>query len=343
MPRKTKQNNITSPELITQINPDNMRLMKDFLNYLKSIQRSEGTRAGYESDLLIFFVWLLQNAGNKDFTKVTKRDIVSFQGWLVNENENSPARVRRIKSAISSLSNFVENILADEDDDFAGFRSIVRKVESPALQPVREKTVWEDGEVEALMDSLVGMGEYEKACFVALAAYSGRRKAELCRFKVSDFDDDKLVCDGALYKSAPIKTKGRGGGKYIPCYTLAKKFKPYFDLWMEQRKGLGIESEWLFPSAADPTEQLSPHTVDSWSKTFSRITKRDFYAHSLRHLFVTGLVRAGIPEGVIAKIVNWESTDMVTLYTDIDADEQIGMYFKDGDISAPDKKDFGSI
>jgi hypothetical protein len=29
---------------------------------------------------------------------------------------------------------------------------------------------------------------------------------------------------------------------------------------------------------------------------------------------------------------------MVRLYTDIDADEQIGMYFSDGDISVPDKK-----
>lgn len=37
MGRKTKQNKITSPELIAQINPKNIRLMNDFLEYLRSI------------------------------------------------------------------------------------------------------------------------------------------------------------------------------------------------------------------------------------------------------------------------------------------------------------------
>lgn len=337
MSRKTKMNSITSHELVLQINPDNIRLKKDFLEYLRSVQRSPGTISGYSNDLDIFFVWVLRNAKNKFFADITKRDLVAYQNWLINENQNSPSRVRRLKAAISSLSNFVEAIL-DDEPDFKGFRSIVRKIENPALQPVRTKTVWEDEELEALLNTLTEKKEYEKACYLALAMYSGRRKSELCRFKVSDFDDDKLVCDGALYKSSPIKTKGRGGGKYIPCYTLAKRFKPYFDLWMKQRAELGIESEWLFPSNSNPAEQIGIPTLNSWANTFTRLSGKDFYAHSLRHYFTTSLARAGIPDGVIQSIVAWESSDMVRLYTDIDTDEQIGMYFSNGDISVPEKK-----
>lgn len=342
MSRKTKMNSITSPELVAQINPDNIRLKNDFLDYLKSIQRSPGTISGYSNDLDIFFVWVLQHARNKPFTEITKRDLVSYQNWLINENQNSSSRVRRLKSAISSLSNFVEAIL-DEEPEFKGFRSIVRKIENPALQVVREKTVWEDDELEDLLDKLVELQHYEKACFLALAMYSGRRKSELCRFKMSDFADDKLVCDGALYKSSPIKTKGRGGGKYIPCYTLAKKFKPYFDLWAKQRVELRITSEWLFPSNSNPAEHIGIPTVNSWAKTFSRMTGKDFYTHSLRHYFTTSLARAGIPDGVIQSIVAWESSDMVRLYTDIDTDEQIGMYFANGDIAVPEKKGFADM
>lgn len=342
MSRKTKMNSITSPELVAQINPDNIRLKNDFLDYLKSIQRSPGTISGYSNDLDIFFVWVLQHARNKPFTEITKRDLVAYQNWLINENQNSSSRVRRLKSAISSLSNFVEAIL-DEEPEFKGFRSIVRKIENPALQVVREKTVWEDDELEDLLDKLVELQHYEKACFLALAMYSGRRKSELCRFKMSDFTDDKLVCDGALYKSSPIKTKGRGGGKYIPCYTLAKKFKPYFDLWSKQRVDLRITSEWLFPSNSNPAEHIGIPTVNSWAKTFSRMTGKDFYTHSLRHYFTTSLARAGIPDGVIQSIVAWESSDMVRLYTDIDTDEQIGMYFANGDIAVPEKKGFADI
>ena len=342
MSRKTKMNSITSPELIAQINPENMRLKNDFLEYLKSVQRSPGTIAGYSNDLDIFFVWVLQNARNKFFVDISKRDLVAYQNWLINENQNSSSRVRRLKAAISSLSNFVEAIL-DDEPEFRGFRSIVKKIENPALQPVREKTVWEDDELEDLLDKLVERKAFDKACYLALAMYSGRRKSELCRFKVSDFDYDKLVCDGALYKSAPIKTKGRGGGKYIPCYTLAKKFNPYFKMWMNERDRLGIESEWLFPIRDNPTEHIGTSTVNSWAETFTRISGKDFYAHSIRHYFTTSLARAGIPDGVIQSIVAWESSDMVRLYTDIDADEQIGMYFSNGEISVPDKKSFADM
>lgn len=342
MARVTKMNSITSDEKTALINKANIRLKDDFLMYLKSVQRSPGTINGYANDLLIVFTYVMENLGNKDFSKLTKRDLISFQNWLVS-NGNSSARIRRIKAAISSLSNYCENILSDDEPEFEGFRSIVKKIENPALQAVRTKTVWEDKELENLLSKLVEKNDFEKACFLALAMYGGRRKSELCRFRVSDFSEDKIVCNGALYKSSPIKTKGRSGGKYICCYTLVKKFKPYFDMWMKYREENGVNSEWLFPMRSDTSKHIEITTVNSWAKTFTRMSGRDFYTHSLRHYFTTSLARAGIPDNVITQIVGWESADMCKIYTDIDADEQIGMYFSDGDISVPDKNGFDSV
>lgn len=339
LPRNTKMTRITSPEKLAQVNKENVRLKEEFLSYLRSLRRSQGTIDGYESDLNIFFVYLLDNMGNKPFHKVTKRDIISFQNWLVNNNENSPARVRRLKSAISSLSNYIENVL-DDDPDFKDYRSIVRKIENPPLVPVREKTVWSDEELERLLDVLTERGEYEKACYVALAMYGGRRKAELCRFKVSDFTDDKVVCNGALYKSSPILTKGN---KYLECYTLKKKFDPYLRRWMEYREENGIESEWLFPKDGDPRQAVEISTVNSWANTFSRITGRDWYAHSLRHFFVSALARAGIPDGVVVEIMGWSSSEMRSIYDDNPKDDRIAMFFKDGDIDTSNVKSIDSM
>jgi integrase len=254
-------------------------------------------------------------------------------GWSSN-------RLRTVKAALSSMGNYIESIL---DEEYEGYRSIVRKVESPPKQTVREKTVWNDEEVESLLSKLTEAEEYERACFVALAAYSGRRKAELCRFKVSDFDDDKLVCGGALYKSDPIKTKGRGGGKYIPCYTLAKKFKPYLDAWLTYRAEQGIDSKWLFPCKGSPDEQLRTTTVDGWANSFSTLSGKDFYIHSLRHAYTTSLAKAGIPDSVIQSLVGWDSSDMVRLYDDTPKDEQIGAYFKDGDIAVKEGKSVSDL
>lgn len=337
MPRKTQMNSLTSPELIAKINPENLRLKNDFLDYLRSIQRSPGTINGYDNDLDIFFVFCMERLGNKRFSEISKRDLVAFQNWLINENGNSPSRVRRIKSAISSLSNYIEAIL-DDEEEFKNFRTIVRKIESPVNQAVRAKTVLSDEQLEELLCRLTEKGKYDKACMLALAMCSGRRKSELVRFRTDDFKDENLVCDGALYKTSDtIKTKGFGLGKYIYCYTLAKKFKPYLDNWLKYREENGIESEWLFPLRENPEEQMKPETLNSWAISFGNILGVDFYWHCLRHYFTTHLVRAGIPDGVIQSIVSWSSADMVRVYTDIDADEQIGMYFKNGDIDTSGK------
>lgn len=332
MARKTIHNKITDAESLAQVNPVNLRFIDDFADYLRSGKKSEGTISVYRSDLNIAFVWCLKNIGNKSFVDWTKRDVVAFQNYLINTNQNSAARVRRIKATLSSLSNYIENVC---DDEYPRFKNIIHKIESPPSQPVREKTVWDEAELNALLEKLTKLEKYDMACFVALAMYSGRRKAELCRFRVSDFSDDKLICGGALYKSSPILSKGRGGGKSINCYTLAKKFRPYLERWMKYREDHGIQSEWLFPRLDDPEQQIRKSNVDSWALTLQRITGRNFYFHSLRHYFTTELSRAGIPDGVIQAIMAWESADMVNVYKDIDADESIGMYFADGEIKTP--------
>ena len=342
MSRKTKMNSLTSADLLAKVNPENLRLINDYTDYLKSIQHSESTINVYTNDLQIAFVWALNHNNNKFFVNWSKRDIVAFQNWLVNENGNSPARVRRIKATLSSLSNYIESVM---DDEYPEFRNIINKIKNPVNQPVREKTILSDEQIDELLKHLVEHEQFDKACLVALAVCSGRRKAELLRFKVEYFDDANLICNGALYKtSEKIKTKGRGiNGKHIYCYTLAKRFKPYFDLWMDYRKKNGIESVWLFPTKENPDEHIKISTLNSWASSFSKILGVDFYMHSLRHSWTTGLIRAGLPETVVQQLAQWSNLDMVAVYNDCDAEEQFANYFKDGDISAPQRKTINEI
>ena len=328
MPRKTKQNSITSPELLAKIAPENKSLMNDFLDYLESVGRSSGTIDSYKNDIQIAFVWNLEQNGNKPFVDWTKRNVIAYQNWLIKTNENSPARIRRLKAALSSMSNFIENAL---DDEYPSFRNIINKIESPVNTPVREKTVLSDEDVEKMLKMLTDKGRFEMACFVALAAYGGRRKAELCRFRVDDFADDKLVCGGSLWKSAPIKTKGRSNGKYLNCYTLVSRFKPYLDLWLEERRRGGVESVWLFPDPKNAGDMLPISTVNSWMRTLSRMTGVDIYAHSFRHYYTTMLSNQGLPDSVIKEVLGWSDISMVSVYNDRSTEDTLDMYFdKDG-------------
>ena len=342
--RKVQYNNITSPELLAQVNPDNIELGKDFLDYLRSIDRSPSTIEAYSFDLNIFWVYLLQHANNKFFVDLTKREISKYQSYCLTEWKWSPARMRRVKSTLSSLSNYVESML---DDEYENYRPIIRKIENPVNEKVFTKTVLTEEQLQKLLDYLVENEKYDKACALSLAMNNGRRKSELPRFKVSYFDDSNVIY-GSLYKTPePIKTKGRGSrGKQLTCFTLSKPFKPYFDLWMNYRKEHGIESEWLFPKKVNGEyidEPMDSSTLDSWADTFSKHLGEDFYFHSLRHFFTTSCSRSGLPDDVIQMLVGWNSLDMVAVYKDIDADEQFAKYFADGEIKKVEQKSISDL
>lgn len=341
MPRKTKMNTITSPDLLASVNPENMELLRDFLDYLRSVQKSEATIHGYENDIEIAWVWCLQNNENRFFCDWTKRQIVKYQNWLLMENGNSPARIKRLKASLSSLSNYIENVL---DDEFPTFRNIIKKVESPVNKPVRSKTIFTDEQIESLLNELTAKRKYDKACALALALYSGRRKSELLRFKVNDFSTERLVCGGALYKTSPIRTKGSGiDGKQLECFCLAKKFNPYLERWLQFRKEYNIESEWLFPDKDNPSEQMNISTLNSWARSFSRMLGMDFYWHAMRHMTVTNFKRAGLPDTAIQEYIGWSDISMVPVYVDMQADEQLSMYFGEDGILIPEKRSIADM
>ena len=342
MARKTVYNNIVTEELYAQVNKENLELADEFVEYLKSLDKSPATIKQYVNDLKICFVWNLLNNKNKFFIEFSKRDIMKYQNYLVNELGQSSSRVRRLKSAISSMSNFIEAIL---DEDYPNFRNIVNKIPAPDKSIAREKTVLKEEDVKKLLDYLVENKRYQQACCFALAVASGARKAELTRFKVEYFKDEYIQF-GALYKTPEkIKTKGRSSkGKLLHKYALVSTLKPYLDLWLKQRKELEIDSEYLFVAKNGGVyTQAKPTTLDAWSKTFSRILEKDFYWHSLRHLFVTNLCQNNIPAEIIKDIVGWTDTTLISTYNDSSVDDELGKYFDKDGVKNMEKKSFGDL
>lgn len=343
--RTTVYNDITSEEKMKEVNQDNIQLENDFIEYLESIDRSKGTIKQYRANLHIFWCWNLEFNKNKFFVDLTKREITKFQNHALNVWQWSSKRIRTVKATISSLSNYIENIL---DDEYEDYKPIVRKIESPADEAVRTKTVFQSEDLKVLLDKLVEDKDYMKACVLALAMYSGKRKAELTRFKTSYFDDKNLICDGALYKTPEkMVTKGRGQkGKLLDVYTLAKPFKPYLTYWLEERERLGITSDWLFPKQKDgkwTDEHIEIPMMNSMARTFTNMLGVPFYFHSLRHFFTTSLLEQNIPEGVVQSIQGWSSSDMLKIYDDRSSDAQLEKYFGADGIKEVKQKDLSDL
>lgn len=330
MARTTVYNSITTKEKLEKINPENKQLGEDWLEYLQSIDRSPQSIVAYRSDLNIFWVWCMEFNNNKFFTKLTKREIAKFQNHALNTWGWSPNRIRRVKSCLSSLSNYIENVL-DDEKEFENFRPIIRKIENPNKETVREKTILPDETVDFLLETLVKNKKYEQACAVAIAAYSGMRKSELLQMKTDFFNDDHFVYD-SMWKTDKIRAKGFGKlGKQLNKYILYGA-KPYLDLWLNERKEKGVESDYLFVSRfrtleSDEYVWQPRKDISFWTDEFSDIIETDFYFHCLRHYTCTKLHRMNLPSHVIQEFFGWTSSEMLKIYNDLTAEDEFGKYF----------------
>ena len=344
MARSTVYNSIVTDERWEQVNKKNKELLKEFLDYLKSTDKAELTILNYESDLKIIFTWALLEIDNKFFPQFSKRDIVKLQNYLLNDMNLSSSRVRRMKSTLSSLSNYIENVL-DEEEEFKGFRNIINKIPHPAKNEVRDKTVMSDDDVDRLLKYLADNKEYQKACAVALAVASGARKAELLRFKMSFFKPENIIFDSWYRTPEKIKTKGRSSrGKLIEKFVLISKFQFYFDLWVKERNKLGITNDALFVvKKNDEFVCANISTLNSWAKSFSKILSLDFYWHSCRHYFTTFLSRANVPSEIIKEIGGWDSIEMVSKYDDTEITESLGKYFDANGIKNVENKSLNEL
>ena len=325
MSRETKHNEHFSEVIWESVNKENKYLLDEFISYLNSIDRADTTIFQYEKDLKGFFCWYYENCKDKEFYDIKKRDIIRYQNYLLNELGLSPSRIRRLKSSLSSLSNFIVKIL---DEDYPEFKNIINFIEAPKKVLVREKTIITQEELKLLCDTLVEKGKIQEACYFAVLASSGVRKSEAFRLKLEDFLPDMKISD-AVYKSRSIKTKGAGKkGKMLNKYFLIAILEPYLSLWLEDRLKRDITDEYLFASKKG---KLSISSAEHWCELSTEILGKSIYSHSFRHYLTTYMSANNVPSSVIQKYFGWESSTMISIYNDADEEDSFSDYFsKDG-------------
>lgn len=324
MGRKTYKKIITSDELITQFNPENVKLVTRFLKD-KNMKCSEGTIKGYKSDLNIFFTWNLLENDNKFFVDIRKIEFSDFFSYGIEELKWSPKRFGRLKSCLSSFSNFIENYF---DDIYPNFRNVILKsIDNLMNNPVREKTILLEEQVDGLLKHLKDeLNKPQEACLLALAANSGARVSELLRFTTSIIDENNTAFeDMFLETTKQIKTKGFGKqGKLMHKYIVKDKFLPYYKDWLVERdkimKKHNKDHDAIFIKSNGEPAQVS--TVRSWSAKWEEYLGVPFYFHSLRHYLVTNLTRIGMESDFIIELVGWASSDMYKVYNDLTAKER---------------------
>ena len=325
--RKTFRKVITSESLIEQINPENKKLMERFLKNFAT-KRSPKSVTVYQSNLNIFFCWCVENLENRPFIKLKRLDFLDFFDYALVELKWSPARFSQMASCLSSFSDWIETYYGDIEG-YENFRNLVKKIEKPAKEAVREKTVLMEEDMDRLFNALKESGRTQEQCLLALAISCGARVSELARFTTDIIDENNTVFDGLFLKTTnKIISKGRGtGGKLIYKYILKDMFLPYYKEWLLIReqimKETGQDHNFLFV-----TKDGNPANADrlrDWIGTWSDIVGQPMFPHALRHYNVSMYKRLNLDDNLIVYLTGWaEGTGhtMISIYNDNDiADE----------------------
>jgi site-specific recombinase XerD len=307
MGRKTFRKITTSEELINQINTKNKKIIERFLKE-KNTRCSDGTIEAYQSDLNIFFVWNLQENENRFFVEIKKIQFADFFSYCVSELKWGSARFSRMKSCLSTLSEFIVKYY---DEEYPTFRNVILKaIESMPKNPTREKTILSEKQINDLLNHLkVTLNKPQEACLLALAIGSGARIAELARFTTDIIDENNTAFEDMFLETLkPIKTKGRTKtGKLLIKYIIKDIFMPYYSDWLVEREKIMKENNKEHTSIFIKRDG-EPATVDTlrcWMEKWDKYLDVPFYAHALRHYIVTHLTRLGLgSDFIVVNMIN---------------------------------------
>lgn len=321
MGRATYRKIITSPELIKQINPQNIKLMERFLNNFGT-KRSPNSVTNYRSNLRMFFCWNVLENDNEFFIDIKKYQLMDFFDYGVTELQWHSQRYSQFHSCLSSFSAWIERMY---DEKYPNFRNLLPKIEKPVKSVIRQKSVFTKAELDDLMLLLGRENKIQEQCLLALMMATGARLSELGRFTVPMIENSSLVFDDLFLETDPMQVKGMGtDGKHIERYIIKDMFMPYYNKWLPERakimNNFNQQHDSLFITRTGTVARVS--TFRGWIENWNEYTSKPFYAHSMRHFWTTYLLGAGLEKELVQDLQKWSSDTLVSIYNDATAKDR---------------------
>ena len=260
-------NNFYTPELWTQVNKENKRILDDFLSEYKQRKMSKGTIDGYYHDLRIIFIYILKELDNRCILELNKKNFRGLSLYFTEECGMSPARTNRLKSAVNSMLTFCE-----EDDDYDYEINYAKKVKGIPRTRVKDD---EDDffftfeEFIKVRDILVEKGRLQDAVLWSIGFDSAGRKNELFQIEKHGLTEHKR-------------------GKKFPLVYLDDT-KELIKKYLEERGPDNIDSLWI-KGSGENKQPISDSSVlydriVSISKILSEVRGEEcnIFTHTMRH------------------------------------------------------------
>lgn len=311
-------------EMWKEVNDDYRFLVEEYI----SVQNhSPATKKQYVSGLRIFGYFMLKSMNNKPFYKITKRDFLRYISYLRDDRKLSSSALNFKKACVSSLCNYIENVVADDDDNYKSFRNFTRGLPSIPRNKVYEKVKVTYEEYQEMMKVLESDENYLGMAWLATAFRVGARRSEILQFR-TEILDYKFPEGQNYILSHIVRGKGKStDGKPLE-YMIPLDVIPYWKKWLEVR---GYESEYVFTSKyGNEIRPVSTSWADYFcSEVLSNILGRRINVHIFKNSCITYLLESGIDINLVSRFVaHHENVSTTQIYDLRDFEEEKNQIFK---------------
>lgn len=296
-PRSIKLEEVTDEDWNNVLEEHRM-LVDEFLSV--NTHLSPQSKKQYVSGLRQFFYWVYKKLSNKPIYEISKRDFLRYMSYLDSHKMSSSGKKFK-RSTVSSLCNYIENVVADDDEKYKYFRNFTKGLPPIPKNQVYEKVKVTKEEYELMINELLKQNDYMGACWLAVAFNTGARRNEIRQFKTEIANYE--IPEGQNYiLSHTIRGKGKSeDGKPLQ-YMFNKEALEYIKLWVDNRD---YEHEYIFTTKYNGEINI---ISESWANDFctntlSKMLKRRINPHIFKASCITYLLEKGIDIAQVSKYV----------------------------------------
>lgn len=273
-------------------------MVDEFLN--SNAQLSPQSRGQYRSALRQWFYFVYSHLDNKPLFKISKRDFLKYMSYLQSRNMSS-ATLAFKKAAVSTMNNFIENVICEDDDRYTRFRNFTKNLPQLAKNQVYNKVKISKKEYEFMRDKLLEAEDYLGVAWLATSFNAGCRRGETPQFKTEIINYS--IPDGQTYiMSHPIRLKGKGVDGRVEEYMINAEALKYMKLWVEKR---GYEHEYIFTvKHGGNIKRMSPSWANNFcSNVLAPMLGRRVNPHLFKSSCITYLLESGVDIALVSRFV----------------------------------------
>lgn len=291
---------------------------------------SDHSKKQYRSALRIWFYFVYDSLNNKHISKITKRDFLRFMSFLDSRKMSSSGKSFK-KSAVSSLNNYIEAVVAEDDVKYEKFRSFTKGLPPIPRNQTYKKVLVTKEEYKEMMDALESDENYLGMAWLATAFNVGARRAEIIQFKTElldyEFDEKK-----GFVVSNELRGKGRSSEGKIIDFMINKEALKYMKLWVDKR---GYRHEYIFTVDGRDEEprQMGLDWADIFCKNvLSNIVGRRINPHIFKASAITHLLQDGVDITLVSRyIAHHENVSTTAIYDLREFEEEKSKIFGNGE------------